>query len=91
MTISVRPYEAEDAVPTWLVYHSAVRRTGIRDYSEAQVRAWAPDDVDAEEWAARRASAYTVVACEGDRTENWIRGENLPNFAMHYDIAREVN
>lgn len=159
MEISLRPYEAEDAVPTWLVYHDAVRRTALRDYSEEQVRAWAPDEVDAEEWAARRASAYTVVACEGDRVvgfsdlrdgelldmlfvhpdcagrgvarmlvesvvrqaekqgltrlvthasrtarpafealgfvvdrengQNWIRGVNLPNFDMHYDISRE--
>jgi putative acetyltransferase len=158
MSVSVRAYVADDAMPTWVVFQSAVRRTAVRDYSEEQVRAWAPDELDdAEAWAARRASAVTFVAVEGDqvvgfsdlrdeglldmlfvhpewvgrgvartlvervvqeadkrgvsrvvthasrtarpafealgfvvdreKTENWIRGQNLPNFDMHYDIS----
>lgn len=154
MTISVRPYASDDAVPTWLVFQVAVRRTALHDYTEEQVRAWAPDETDAEEWAGCRASAHTYVVCEGERvvgfsdftddglldmlfvhpdysgqglarmlvervlqeakqrglsrlvthasrtarpafealgfvvdrenTSNWIRGQNLPNFDMHY-------
>lgn len=149
-------YEAEDAVPTWLVFQGAVRRTAVRDYSEEQVRAWAPDEVDVEAWAARRASAYTFAATDDGRvvgfsdlrddelldmlfvhpdstgrgvarllvervvqeaqrrgvsrlvthasrtarpafealgfvvdrenTSNWINGQNLPNYDMHYDV-----
>lgn len=156
MGISVRAYKSGDAVATWVVYRDAVRRTAVRDYSEEQVRAWAPDEVDAEEWARRRAAAYTFVACQGERvvgfsdftddglldmlfvhpdysgqgvarmlvetvlqeakqrglsrlvthasrtarpafeafgfvvdrenTSNWIRGQNLPNFDMHYEL-----
>jgi putative acetyltransferase len=54
-------------VPTWVVFQSAVRLTAVRDYTEEQVRAWAPDETDAVAWAARRAAAFTFVACEGDR------------------------
>ncbi|GAA0621219.1 GNAT family N-acetyltransferase [Kribbella sandramycini] len=66
MPITLRPYTPADAVPTWQVYYAAVRRTAARDYTEEQVRAWAPDEVDAEEWAARRAAANTWVACVND-------------------------
>ncbi|MFK4090080.1 GNAT family N-acetyltransferase [Kribbella sp. NPDC020789] len=68
MATTLRSYVPADAVPTWRVYYAAVRRTAIRDYTEEQVRAWAPDeaDVDFEVWAARRAAAHTYVACVDD-------------------------
>ena len=34
----------------------------IRDYSEAQVLAWAPDAVDLSTWGERRLTAHTFVA-----------------------------
>ncbi|MFF1822394.1 GNAT family N-acetyltransferase [Kribbella sp. NPDC058245] len=68
MSTTLRTYVPEDAVPTWQVYYAAVRRTAIRDYTEEQVQAWAPDaaDVDADAWAARRAAAHTYVVCVDD-------------------------
>lgn len=154
--VQVRAYEPRDASATWQVFTSAVRGTAVRDYSEAAVRAWAPDDVDQQRWAARRAGAHTFVACDGDRVvgfsdltddglldmlfvhpdhsgrgvarllveavlrqarlldvrrvdthasrtarpaferfgfvvdrfnaENWLRGQNLPNYDMHLDL-----
>ncbi|GAB3949456.1 GNAT family N-acetyltransferase [Kribbella albertanoniae] len=68
MAITLRTYVPADAVPTWQVYYAAIRRTAIRDYTEEQVRAWAPDqtDVDAHAWADRRAAAHTFVVCVDD-------------------------
>src|SRR5215207_1111488 len=65
MQTTLRPYVPADAVPTWQVYYAAIRRTAIRDYTEEQVRAWAPDEstVDAQAWADRRAAAHTFVVC----------------------------
>ena len=65
--VLIRRYEPRDALDTWRVFTAAVRGTAVRDYSEAAVAAWAPDDVDEERWAARRAAAHTFVACDGER------------------------
>lgn len=75
MTISVRPYVADDGVPTWLVFQAAVRRTAVRDYSEEQVRAWAPDETDTDKWAGYRAAAYTFVACDEERVVGYTENQ----------------
>ena len=64
--VGVRSYAPADAVATYEVFHAAVRRTALACYSPAQVRAWAPDEVDMDRWAARRAAAWTIVAVERD-------------------------
>jgi putative acetyltransferase len=62
----VRRYAASDLDPLIDLFRASVRRVAIRDYSEDQVRAWAPDVVDREAWAARRASRPTwVVEIDG--------------------------
>ncbi|GIG35629.1 GNAT family N-acetyltransferase [Cellulomonas pakistanensis] len=58
----LRPYRPDDAGPTLDVFRRAVRVTAARDYTPEQVEAWAPDDLDAAAWAARRAAARTRVA-----------------------------
>jgi putative acetyltransferase len=63
----IRPYVDGDAAATLDVYLRAVRGTASRDYTPEQIAAWAPDDLDPERWAARRAAASTVVAVEGER------------------------
>ena len=65
--VLIRRYEPRDARDTWRVFTAAVRGTAVRDYCEAAVSVWAPDDVDEERWAARRAAAHTFVACDGER------------------------
>lgn len=58
----VRPYGPADLDALIDLFRESVRRIAIRDYTEAQVKAWAPDAVDRESWAARRASRPTWVA-----------------------------
>ncbi len=64
--IIVREYEANDAAGTREVFHAAVRRTALSHYTQAQVEAWAPDEIDLDHWGRRRAAAWTVVAVGGD-------------------------
>jgi putative acetyltransferase len=67
MTLRLRPYTAADAEATLAVFRRAVRTTAARDYSPAQVAAWAPDDLDVEAWGARRRARATVVAEDDGR------------------------
>ena len=58
----VRDYVPADVDALIDLSRQAVRRVAIRDYSEAQVRAWAPDMAEREKWVERRASRPTWVA-----------------------------
>jgi putative acetyltransferase len=59
----IRPYEPWDARATWRVFHDAVHGTASRDYTPAQLRAWAPAEIDEERWHRARSASHTRVAC----------------------------
>lgn len=58
----IRPYVPDDLDGVIALFHASVRCVAIRDYTEDQVKAWAPDEADRERWASRRASRPTWVA-----------------------------
>ncbi|GGN27117.1 hypothetical protein GCM10011350_18120 [Marinomonas arctica] len=49
----IRPYKDSDASVLWAIYFHAVRYINIRDYSQAQVEAWAPQSFDVAVWRQR--------------------------------------
>jgi putative acetyltransferase len=59
---SIRPYRPEDCAALVELFRGAVRQAARRDYSEAQVLAWAPDSIDAARFGQRRAGKLTWVA-----------------------------
>jgi putative acetyltransferase len=63
--IDIRPYRAEDRDPLIDLFRGSVRRVAGRDYSPAQVLAWAPDDIDANAFGRKRAAKPTFVATIG--------------------------
>jgi putative acetyltransferase len=60
--LSIRPFRIDDLPALTRLFRDTVRRVNIRDYSEEQVRAWAPDDLDPEIWGAAIPSRYPIVA-----------------------------
>lgn len=58
----IRSYRPDDVDALIDLFRQAVWRVAIRDYSEAQVKAWAPDTAEREKWVERRASRPTWVA-----------------------------
>lgn len=60
--IEIRLFEARDAEPIAQLFHDSVRNVAIRDYTVAQVKAWAPDDIHFRDWATVCASRFTYVA-----------------------------
>jgi ribosomal protein S18 acetylase RimI-like enzyme len=48
------------------LFYETVHGINIRDYSQAQVDAWAPADYDLEAWIERLEKTSPWVACEGD-------------------------
>jgi putative acetyltransferase len=65
--VELREYTDDDAAATLGLFQRAIRETASRDYTPEQIAVWAPEDVDAERWASRRAGAGTIVAVvDGD-------------------------
>lgn len=60
--ITVRLFQISDVEQIAQLFHDTVREVNRRDYSEAQVKAWAPDDVYFRNWAERCARCFTYVA-----------------------------
>lgn len=58
----IRAYVPGDAARLRAVFMSAVHGPAADCYSAAQLMAWAPDDYDADQWAARLAANRPFVA-----------------------------
>ncbi|MBB6483350.1 GNAT family N-acetyltransferase [Rhizobium lusitanum] len=61
---SVKAYDPGDAQATIDIFLRAIREVASRDYSPAQITAWAKVD-DGEVWAQYRASRPTWLAMDG--------------------------
>lgn len=60
--ITIRPYAVDDA--SWLtdLFRSSVREIALRDYTASQIRAWAPDVIDEEQFGKKCETKPTWVA-----------------------------
>jgi putative acetyltransferase len=90
--ITIRPYIPEDRDTSIEVFRASVRRIGLLHYSLAQVVAWAPDEIDATTWNARRLSRTTWVAEIGGKTVGFSDLEadgHLDMLFVHPDFQRQ--
>jgi putative acetyltransferase len=90
-TIDLRPYAPEDCGLVAELFRRSVREVARRDYSEVQVRAWAPDTADLDRWHARLTAAETWTAWVGDRLAGFADLEadgHLDHFFVHPDFQR---
>lgn len=64
--LSVRQYAAGEEMALWQIFFDTVRQVNSRDYSLAQVQAWASENVDEEAWCRRiaRNNPFVCVANE---------------------------
>jgi putative acetyltransferase len=60
--IKIRDYQESDCQALAEIFTRAVRQIARRDYSPAQIAAWAPDTRDMAVFAARRSDKPTFVA-----------------------------
>ena len=65
--ITLRPYRPDDALALLAMVRDTIRRVNSRDYSPAQIAAWASDDIDTVSWAGRFTGRYVPVAEEAGR------------------------
>ncbi len=78
----IRDYEAGDAPEITRLFYETVRSVNRVDYSEEQVRAWAPSVPDPREWHSRMASRRTLVAEEGGEVVGFAELESDGHLDM---------
>lgn len=65
--MEIRRFEIGDEGALFQVFLSSVREIASRDYTAAQIEAWAPTDIAPELWASRmRELRPFIVAIEGE-------------------------
>jgi putative acetyltransferase len=62
MSIDIRRYRPGDLTGLIALFRDTVRRINGRDYSQQQVMAWAPDQIDARQWTHRFDNKVVWVA-----------------------------
>jgi putative acetyltransferase len=62
VTLDIRRYAPTDLAGLVALFRDTVRRINRQDYSEQQVMAWAPDDIDPQQWGRRFESKAVRVA-----------------------------
>jgi len=58
----VRRYESGEEGCLWEIFYNTIHRVNIRDYSQAQVLAWAPPDLDKKIWKNKIEEINPFVA-----------------------------
>ncbi len=65
MTKYIRRFQRGDEAALRQLFFETIRNVNRQDYTEEQVRAWAPEDYDAEYWATRIQDLNPFI-CEID-------------------------
>lgn len=61
----IRNYTPSDCRDTAALFYSTIHTINARDYTQAQLTAWAAGSIDLAAWNASLLSHHTVVAVEG--------------------------
>ena len=60
--MQIRLFKPEDTEQIAWLFHNTVRKVNIKNYSEEQVIAWAPEDIYFRDWQTVCSNRYTYVA-----------------------------
>lgn len=58
----IRRFQSADAGQIAQLFHDTIRTVNLGDYTEQQVKAWAPDDIFFRDWEAKCSGKFTLVA-----------------------------
>lgn len=87
----VRRYQVGEEEQIWKIFFHTIRNINIRDYSKAQVRAWAPDDPDLDRWRNRIRELNPFVAENGQQICGYadIQADGyIDHFYCHHQWQR---
>ncbi len=60
--ITVREFKVDDEDGLWAVFYSSIHQVCCKNYTEEQIKAWAPTDLDPVIWISTMQSIKPFVA-----------------------------
>lgn len=60
--LTLRTYTPADAADLWHLFYHTIRQVNIRDYTQAQLIAWAPDEVEPDIWQRKMDARAPFIA-----------------------------
>lgn len=87
----IRKFKNSDTEEIMQLFYDTVHRINIRDYSSEQVNAWAPKDMDYEQWSDRLQNKMTYVAEEDGKILGFAELEKTGHIGCFYCHANYQN
>lgn len=90
--MQLRPYESADCEALATLFYETVHTVNVRDYSPAQLDAWASGTVDLAEWDKSFLEHISIVAIEGEQIVGFgdMRPDGyLDRLYVHRDHQRQ--
>ena len=84
----IRRFKQGDETAIWRIKYDTIRKVNIKDYTEQQVQAWAPDQFDSEQWNIRVKKMNPFVAEIDGVTVGYadIQSDGyIDHFFCHFD------
>ena len=89
--MKIRIYEIADTKEIMKLFYDTIHEVNIHDYTQEQVAAWAPANMDIEVWIKSLGSKFTYVA-EEDKIIGFGELEangHIDRFYCHKDFQRK--
>jgi putative acetyltransferase len=87
----IREFMITDTQQIMQLFYDTVHRINIRDYSQAQVDAWAPEYMDGQKWIERMQDRMTYVAEENGKIIGFAELERNGHIGCFYCHADHQN
>lgn len=87
----IRRFRKSDAGQIARLFHDTVREINSNDYTDRQVRAWAPEDIHFCDWAKACSEKITFVAVDKDTVAGFAEleaGGHIDCFYCHKNYQR---
>jgi len=89
--MKIRRFRPSDTDRIARLFHETVREVNLGDYTQEQVKAWAPDDLHFRDWAEVCANRYTYVADDNGTIAGFAELEedgHIDCFYCHKEYQR---
>lgn len=90
--MEIRRYERGDLEKITMIFQNTVHKVNIKDYTQEQVDAWAPDFIDKEKWNKTLSEHYTFVAVKNNTIIGFGDIDDsgyLDRLYVHHDYLRQ--
>lgn len=82
--MKIRLFQPSDTDQIAQLFHDTIRSVNLGDYSEKQVKAWAPDDIHFRNWEEKCSSKYTLVADSNGIVTGFVQLDDDGHIDCYY-------